>query len=223
MPSRHHLVLGASVVGAALVAGVVIRAVMLRLDAPAESRIDEGWIQVDATLRLPAAPDPARNSATLAGVDDNGNGVRDDVERAIAAAHGLHSERAEALRQTAATVQAVIAAGGRVWLAREQGRAPLVEADDLKRMLDRTALAGACVLKTFGADYGDDGRRAGEAAVRRVVEALLDTPERQYAYAQVMPLVQSESTLQQQPLFFLNPCDGLRKILREAAQSAAAR
>jgi hypothetical protein len=223
MPSRHHLILGASLVGAALLAGVAVRSVMLRLDAPAASRLDQGWIKVDAALTLPPAPDPVRNGATLVGVDVNTNGVRDDVERTIAAAHGLHSERAEALRQTAVTVQMAIANGGQVWLARDQGRAPVVNADDLKRMLEQSTLAGACVLKTFGADYGDAGRRAGEAALHQVVTALLDTPQRQYAYAQARLPTHSDAGPPQQPLFFLNPCDGLLRSLRESAQSAAAR
>ncbi len=32
---------------------------------------------------LPKEPDVAQNNATLAGIDTNGNGIRDDVERAI--------------------------------------------------------------------------------------------------------------------------------------------
>jgi hypothetical protein len=35
-------------------------------------------------ITVPIAPDPAKNIATIAGVDINKNGVRDDVERAIA-------------------------------------------------------------------------------------------------------------------------------------------
>lgn len=35
-------------------------------------------------IEVPPAPDTAKNNATLAGVDSNSNGVRDDVERAIA-------------------------------------------------------------------------------------------------------------------------------------------
>jgi hypothetical protein len=35
-------------------------------------------------ITVPPAPDPATNNATLAGVDSNNNGVRDDVERKIA-------------------------------------------------------------------------------------------------------------------------------------------
>ncbi len=35
-------------------------------------------------IAVPPAPDVAANNATLAGVDSNGNGVRDDVERKVA-------------------------------------------------------------------------------------------------------------------------------------------
>lgn len=35
-------------------------------------------------ITVPPAPDPVVNNATLAGVDSNNNGVRDDVERKIA-------------------------------------------------------------------------------------------------------------------------------------------
>jgi len=39
------------------------------------------WSDINGTL--PPEPDPTANSATLAGVDSNNNGIRDDVERAI--------------------------------------------------------------------------------------------------------------------------------------------
>lgn len=42
---------------------------------------------------LPPEPDPAINNATLAGVDVNDNGVRDDVERKIYLEHELEIER----------------------------------------------------------------------------------------------------------------------------------
>ena len=35
-------------------------------------------------IAVPPAPDAAANNATLAGVDSNGNGVRDDAERLVA-------------------------------------------------------------------------------------------------------------------------------------------
>ena len=39
------------------------------------------WSDINGDL--PPEPDPTANSATLAGVDSNNNGIRDDVERAI--------------------------------------------------------------------------------------------------------------------------------------------
>ncbi len=39
-------------------------------------------------IAVPPAPDAAANNATLAGVDSNGNGVRDDVERVLATKFG---------------------------------------------------------------------------------------------------------------------------------------
>lgn len=45
-----------------------------------------GHIEVINGISVPPEPDPAINDATLAGVDANSNGVRDDVERVIAGA-----------------------------------------------------------------------------------------------------------------------------------------
>ena len=39
------------------------------------------WSDINGTL--PPEPDPVGNNATLAGIDSNNNGIRDDVERAI--------------------------------------------------------------------------------------------------------------------------------------------
>lgn len=43
-------------------------------------------------ITVPTAPDPTLNAATLAGVDSNNNGVRDDVERKVAVAATNQSE-----------------------------------------------------------------------------------------------------------------------------------
>ncbi|MBL8954138.1 MAG: hypothetical protein JNK82_25400 [Myxococcaceae bacterium] len=47
-------------------------------------------------IMVPAVPDPALNAATVAGIDSNTNGVRDDVERFLATEYGtdaaLHAE-----------------------------------------------------------------------------------------------------------------------------------
>jgi type II secretory pathway pseudopilin PulG len=56
----------------------------------------------DVFGELPPAPDPVKNNATLAGIDFNNNGIRDDVERAIYAAHH------DSARVTAAELQYAI-------------------------------------------------------------------------------------------------------------------
>lgn len=44
-------------------------------------------------VSVPPEPDPTINNATLAGVDSNSNGVRDDVERVIAREFGTNPEQ----------------------------------------------------------------------------------------------------------------------------------
>lgn len=43
-----------------------------------------GTVELINGIPVPPEPDPVANNATLAGIDVNGNGVRDDVERKIA-------------------------------------------------------------------------------------------------------------------------------------------
>lgn len=43
-------------------------------------------------IPVPPEPDPTANNATLAGIDVNGNGVRDDVERKIAEKYSANNE-----------------------------------------------------------------------------------------------------------------------------------
>ena len=54
---------------------------------------------------LPPEPDPAADSATLAGIDANNNGIRDDVERAIYSAHKNSAKVAAAEFQYAKELQ----------------------------------------------------------------------------------------------------------------------
>lgn len=64
----------------------------------------DGSPALDAAERIngvavPPAPDPTANAATLAGVDSDGNGVRDDIDRLLAATFGSDAERhAQAVR-----------------------------------------------------------------------------------------------------------------------------
>ncbi len=61
------------------------------------------WSDINGTL--PPEPDPVENNATLAGVDSNGNGIRDDVERAIYAKYKDNKKVAIAMLQYAKELQ----------------------------------------------------------------------------------------------------------------------
>ena len=61
------------------------------------------WPDINGTL--PSVPDPTANNATLAGVDSNNNGIRDDVERAIYNAHKDDEKLAVAELQYAKELQ----------------------------------------------------------------------------------------------------------------------
>jgi len=53
----------------------------------------------------PSAPDPAENDATVAGVDSNSNGIRDDVERWIAQTYPTSAKMRAAMAQLALNSQ----------------------------------------------------------------------------------------------------------------------
>jgi len=61
------------------------------------------WSDINGTL--PPEPDPVGNNATLAGVDSNRNGIRDDVERAIYAKYKDNKRVAIAMLQYAKELQ----------------------------------------------------------------------------------------------------------------------
>ena len=62
-------------------------------------------------ILVPPDPGPA-NGQTLAGIDANHNGVRDDVERAIAAKYGANKQEWRAVFQAAQAVQLAVVADG---------------------------------------------------------------------------------------------------------------
>ena len=67
---------------------------------------------------IPVPPDPGpANDQTLAGIDSNGNGVRDDVERAIAQAYGGAPAEWKAAMQGAQALQQTMVANGNPALA----------------------------------------------------------------------------------------------------------
>jgi hypothetical protein len=201
------------VLGLAVVVGFAVRVAVQRLQGE-PPRVNEGWLRVPPNRVLPPAPDPAENKATLLGVDRNTNGVRDDVEIYIGQTWGLATERGEALRLAAGSVQQAIALGGLVYNARSEGRPPPIQDEDIIRVRNQTAFAGACVLKTFGSDYGEAGRAEGDAALRAVVERVLDTQERRLAYANAVPPPDAPGLPDLGAMFVLNPCDGLLRFMK---------
>lgn len=44
-------------------------------------------------ISVPPAPNPEENNRTLAGIDINSNGIRDDVERVLAENFGAHADK----------------------------------------------------------------------------------------------------------------------------------
>ena len=57
---------------------------------------------------VPPAPDATANSATVAGVDSNANGIRDDVERRLASEFGADPTALAVAREHATRIQAAI-------------------------------------------------------------------------------------------------------------------
>ncbi|MBI4087301.1 MAG: hypothetical protein HY434_00530 [Candidatus Liptonbacteria bacterium] len=85
---------------------------------------------------LPPEPDPALKDATVAGIDSNGNGIRDDVELAIFKEYPNSAKTRAVLLQYALALQMEVAQlivneGTVTEVAIEQGRADTCVADTL--------------------------------------------------------------------------------------------
>lgn len=61
-------------------------------------------------MSVPPAPDPVANRATVAGVDSNANGIRDDIDRLIAAEFGAEPQLVPVATEHARRLQAVMVA-----------------------------------------------------------------------------------------------------------------
>lgn len=59
-------------------------------------------------ISVPPEPDPTANNSTLAGIDSNGNGVRDDVERKIATDFGNNPTKYQDIFATTKAEQAIL-------------------------------------------------------------------------------------------------------------------
>lgn len=88
-------------------------------------------------VNLPPAPDPLVKDATVAGVDANSNGIRDDVELAIFAEYPNSAKIRAALLQYALALQmylvAVLNSDTLIAVAQEDERASSCLADQLSR------------------------------------------------------------------------------------------
>ncbi|MEK8051014.1 hypothetical protein AACH10_12260 [Ideonella sp. DXS22W] len=120
-------------------------------------------------ITVPPEPAPSVNNATLAGVDVNGNGVRDDVERRIAAAV-QDSASFKSLNLVAAGYQRAVISGGSSTKPSEA---------EVQRMLADMHCAN---LRYWGAA---SPTRAKSDTARALVSQILNTPVRIDAYNNV--------------------------------------
>jgi hypothetical protein len=115
-------------------------------------------------ISVPPEPDPTANNATLAGIDSNSNGVRDDVERKIA-------ERVSNQNDFTATMKEAVVYE---WLLSH----PAKTKDDGLKFFSSTV----CAIKNpVGEVYtGDDGRFP--------LDQIYNTPARQKIYTEMTRL-----------------------------------
>lgn len=130
---------------------------------PAAERVRDAG-EIDEALQLP--PDPGEaGKKTVAGIDTNSNGVRDDIERFIAAKHWPNRERIAVLFEFAKVKQSMLVA--------TEHEAILAEAAE-------TTLVLHCLVRTLDGDTAKAG-----ATVREIQYAVYDTPERLLAYLRI--------------------------------------
>lgn len=167
------------------------------------------WLSAPAEVALPPPPEAGAAVATLTGVDANGDGVRDDVERLIAAAF-RDPQQVAALRRVAASVQETVVVGRAIAQAAERGASPAPLLPAAEAAMRGNVMAGACVAAVFGAYRDPSADRASlaqaQAALDAVVRAMLDTEERRAAYAEVQRLLAGEGSVIKPLEAALNPC-----------------
>ena len=118
-------------------------------------------------IEVPPEPDPELNNATLAGIDVNSNGVRDDVERAIVSRYATNVTARTAALESARGHQRVVTASQ-------------VDQEDARSALSMSGDAGMCAARVF--------RLAGLNATEELNETFAltyNTPERLTAKAAV--------------------------------------
>ena len=119
-----------------------------------------------ATYTIPAEPDASANKATLAGVDSNSDGIRDDVERWIAATWKPGTKECFAVRQLARDAQ------------RDVTDTASINNVTKHQRMDETAKAVTCLRTVYPGFAG----KAGDDLLIAVKEKTLNTAARWKAY-----------------------------------------
>ena len=120
---------------------------------------DHAMFVVDSSLQVPM-PDPKKNDATIAGVDSDNDGVRDDIQRWINEEFNSQPKMKAAVRQVA--------------MARQLD---LLSVDDKLKSVE----SGKKLLESHGCIYFINGIDEGARVSREMKERYLNTKDRLYA------------------------------------------
>lgn len=125
------------------------------------------YVMTRADSETPLVADKALNDATLSGVDSDGNGVRDDIDRYITLKYPQSEKMRSSLSQYAKAIEILVIGGG-------------TQASYLKVLNDSLD----CLSATFMTNDGDVSGGLHVAAISKEIESLvLNTPERAKSYA----------------------------------------
>lgn len=114
-------------------------------------------------IPVPPEPKASVNNSTLLGLDNNNNGIRDDVDRQIATTYGTNANHYNAAMRTARANQEYLMSNG----------------DPVKSTsaTSNAVITGACISKLYGGDNIN-----GIKSIRFVWAITINTPERLSAY-----------------------------------------
>lgn len=99
-------------IGYLAIAVVTLSACQGTSGAPGAATSNSNSATVINGIAVPPEPDPTINNSTLLGIDSNGNGVRDDVERQIATLYGTNQDQYDGAMRAAKSNQQYLMANG---------------------------------------------------------------------------------------------------------------
>ncbi len=121
----------------------------------------------DVFGKLPPQPDPVENNKTLAGIDVNNNGIRDDVEIAIYENHKDAANVAAALWQYAKTEQMFLT--------------EVFNTETWKAVAEEDGRASRCISETYPRNNLKKFLEVVEGRRQEVERLVFNTPERKKA------------------------------------------